>query len=288
MNSYALLRSPIEKSVQQLFTECERNIFIASPFINAHGIGVLTNVLAERTVGITVEVLTCVTPKSLQEGSLDLAALVHLCQAQPSTKVLSLPRLHAKVYIVDGCKAIITSANFTRGGLLQNYEYGIALFDKSLVESINDDMRAYAALGSILTLETLGRLVDETHELQTLKKNAERAQRQTDLGKQLRRRATVIQDTLLLSRVRDRPITAIFSDTIRYLLWSGPKTTEELHERIKDIHPDICDNTIDRVINGQRFGKLWKHHVRNAQQALKKRGEITRMGERWQLTGKVG
>lgn len=159
---------------------------------------------------------------------------------------------------MDGCKAIITSGNFTRGGLVQNYEYGIALYDKSLVESISDDMRAYAGLGSTLTLETLGRLADETRELQTLKKNAERAQRQTGIGKQLRQRANVIQDTLLRSRIRDRPITAIFSDTIRYLLWSGPKTTEELHER-KDIHPDICDDTIDRVINGQRFGKLWKH-----------------------------
>ena len=286
MNSYHLLCSPIEKSVQLLFTECERNVFIASPFINVYGIDMLTDVLAQRSVGITVEVLTCITPKSLQEGSLDPTALVRLCQAQPSTKVLSLPRLHAKVYIVDGRKAIITSANFTRGGLLQNYEYGIALSDQSLVEGISDDMRAYAGLGSTFTLEALGRLADETRELRTLRKNAERSQRQTDIGKRLRQQENAIRDTLLHSRVRERPITAIFMDTIRYLLGAGPMTTEALHARIKDIHADICDDTIDRVINGQRFGKLWKHHVRNAQQSLKKRGEITLMNGRWQFTGK--
>ena len=284
MNSYSLLRSPVEKSVQRLFAECERNVFIASPFINAYGIDMLTGALAVRTAGIAVEVLTCITPKSLQEGSLDLMALVRLCRVHPLTKVLSLPRLHAKDYIVDGCKAIITSANFTRGGLLQNYEYGIALSDKSLVEGISDDMRAYAGLGSAFTLETLGRLADETRELQALKKDAERAQRQTEIGKRFRQRASAIQNTLLRSRVRERPITAIFADTIRYLLRSGPMTTEALHERIKDIHPDICDDTIDRVINGQRFGKLWKHHVRNAQQFLKQRGEITLQDGHWQLT----
>lgn len=63
-------------------------------------------------------------------------------------------------------------------------------------------------------------------------------------------------------------------------------STEALHARIKDIHPDICDDSINRVINGQRFGRLWKHHVRNAQQFLKRRGEIMLQNGRWQLVGR--
>jgi hypothetical protein len=47
-----------------------------------------------------------------------------------------------------------------------------------------------------------------------------------------------------------------------------------LHGYIHDIHPDICDDTLDRVIDGQHFGKLWKHRVRTAQAHLKEKGLI--------------
>lgn len=50
--------------------------------------------------------------------------------------------------------------------------------------------------------------------------------------------------------------------------------TEELHLLVKDIHPDLCDDSFDRVIYGRHFGKLWKHQVRNAQSYLKKVGAI--------------
>ncbi|MEK7270344.1 MAG: hypothetical protein AAB215_05290 [Planctomycetota bacterium] len=50
---------------------------------------------------------------------------------------------------------------------------------------------------------------------------------------------------------------------------------------IQNIHPDICDDSIDRVIDGQHFGKKWKHFVRSAQQHLKQRGEIRLQNGRW-------
>jgi hypothetical protein len=37
------------------------------------------------------------------------------------------------------------------------------------------------------------------------------------------------------------------------------------------------------VIDGQRFGKRWKHDVRNAQQYLKRQGIIVFDGRKWQL-----
>jgi hypothetical protein len=49
------------------------------------------------------------------------------------------------------------------------------------------------------------------------------------------------------------------------------------------MHPDICDDRIDRVIDGVNFGKKWKHHVRTAEQALKRAHKIEFDGERWYL-----
>jgi hypothetical protein len=45
--------------------------------------------------------------------------------------------------------------------------------------------------------------------------------------------------------------------------------------------PDLCDDAVELLINGQRFGKRWKHAVRNAQQYLKRSGKIAVKGENW-------
>jgi hypothetical protein len=45
---------------------------------------------------------------------------------------------------------------------------------------------------------------------------------------------------------------------------------------------DLCDNTVDRVIDGKRFGKKWKHAVRSAQQHLKRQQKILLLDGVWQ------
>jgi hypothetical protein len=59
--------------------------------------------------------------------------------------------------------------------------------------------------------------------------------------------------------------------------------TEQMHPLIQAIHPDLCDDSIDRVIDGKRFGKKWKHAVRTAQQQLKKRGVVKYEEGLWRL-----
>lgn len=77
---------------------------------------------------------------------------------------------------------------------------------------------------------------------------------------------------------------AVFVKTIMFLLEKhGPLSTEQLHPLIEQIHPDLCDNTVDRVIDGKSFGKKWKHAVRTAQQHLKKQQLIALVGDKWQL-----
>jgi len=52
---------------------------------------------------------------------------------------------------------------------------------------------------------------------------------------------------------------------------------------IQQMPPDLCDGTVDRVIDGTRFGKKWRHAVRTAQQQLKKRGTIALINGAWTL-----
>ena len=64
-----------------------------------------------------------------------------------------------------------------------------------------------------------------------------------------------------------------------------PMITSELHQHVRAIHPDLCDDE-DRIIGGESFGRKWKHTVRTAQQHLKHRGEIERKDNgQWQSVG---
>jgi hypothetical protein len=85
-------------------------------------------------------------------------------------------------------------------------------------------------------------------------------------------------------RLASGPIHTVFARTIQYVLTShGPMSTARLHPIIRAIHPDLCDDSVDRVIDGKRFGKKWKHAVRTAQQQLKKRGVVCYEDGSWRL-----
>ncbi len=107
-----------------------------------------------------------------------------------------------------------------------------------------------------------------------------------ELDKLLKAREENIETEILKNRIKGgKTINSIFADTILYILKKkGPLSTEEMHPLIQALHPDICDDSIDRVINGQHFGKKWKHLVRNAQQFLKRKGLIYLKNGKWHLS----
>ncbi len=51
-------------------------------------------------------------------------------------EVVPVRQLHAKIYLVDEKKAIVTSSNLTRGGMEENYEAGIWLNDPAVLKEI--------------------------------------------------------------------------------------------------------------------------------------------------------
>ena len=97
-----------------------------------------------------------------------------------------------------------------------------------------------------------------------------------------------VEDNLIRTRVKNENPNSSFSRTLLYLLSMRPAKTTDLRMQIKDIHPDLCNDSVERVIAGKRFGKLWKHRIRNAQQCLRKSGSISYdKGTRlWHKTGK--
>ena len=230
-----------------------------------------------------VKILTNLAIDSMLQGATDPSALLDFYSAVPSTEVRHLPGLHAKVYIADDHSAIISSSNLTVGGLYNNYEYGILLSESSVVSAIANDLDGYGKLGAQINLIDLVELASAVKELQERQSHLVSSARR-QLRREFKDKLDEAKESLLILRAKSSQSTnAIFSQTILYLLEKGPQTTQQLHPLIQQIHPDLCDDSIDRVINGVRFGKRWKHMVRNAQQSLRRHGLIRLDGEEWYL-----
>jgi hypothetical protein len=285
MTIAARLRHDWKDDLRSLLTEARETLVVSSPYVTTRGTDfILANLPNAIKTTIQVSLLTDLSPMNVAQAATDPAAVHSLAAALPRTRVFHLPRVHAKVYVTDAKRAIVTSGNLTRGGLDINYEYGLKVLDASTAAAINWDIIEYAALGALVPIEALKVYCDRAAQLRDLYSAQERAIRRANT--RLRGALVSAADDLTRLRLAGGPMHTVFAATILYLLAThGPLPTTELHPRVEAMHPDLCDNTIDRVIDGKRFGKKWKHAVRTAQQQLKKRGQIELRGDRWSLSG---
>jgi phosphatidylserine/phosphatidylglycerophosphate/cardiolipin synthase-like enzyme len=278
-----LVTSPWMATFYELVGTAEKELLVASPYISNEPLKRIVEIIEDRQSpdGVHVDIVTNLAIDSLLSGTVDVAALLYLAQSIPNSTVTYLPSLHAKIYVADTRVAVITSANLTNKGLAGNHEYGVLLHDPMLVSKVRTDLTKYASLGTLVSLETLTALSQASQKLQVVRQKA-------DSSIKARLRTAFEQQTeearleLLKARAKGKTTHGMFCDTVLYLLeQKGPLTTVELHPLVQQVHPDLCDDTIDRVIDGVHFGKRWKHFVRMAQQALKRKGLVGFDGQRW-------
>jgi len=266
-----------------ILSRTKKEIFISSPYINVAGVEILSNIIQMKS-SINIFLLTNLTIQNIINRSNEPSALLELYKLFNQVKISSLGKLHAKVYIIDNEIGIITSANLTSGGLLNNFEYGILIDDKNVASTIKNGMLKYFSVGNIFDENLLVIINEESKKLYKIKYETDNLAKDTKLAQLLKKAAETIDSQLLKNRIKSKTINAIFSDTIVYILKKkGSLNTSKINPLIQSIHPDICDDSIDRVIEGQHFGKKWKHSVRSAQQSLKREGLIYLKDRKWCL-----
>ena len=276
---YELVSASVEIKFTQIIREAHSDLFIATPYIKDYGVQVIMNNASVNRMRL----LTNLDLMNVTGPGFDIDALLKLC-GKFGLSISSLGKLHAKVYIADDKVAFVTSANLTRGGLRENYEYGVILRDESLVSTMLADMSQYFSLGNLFSLEKIKSIKNDIQEIRALRRELEESPVAKRLRQTLKKKEDALQTRILLNRIEGRTVNSIFAETIKYLLaMRGALSTKELHPLIQEIHSDICDDSIDRVINGQHFGKKWKHSVRNAQQHLKQSGVIESRDGKWHL-----
>ncbi len=210
----------------------------------------------------------------ISQGSTDASAIRLFVEGISSSEVYHLPKLHAKVYVSGVKRAIVTSGNLTRGGLYGNYEYGICLDDPAIVANIRGDLLDYTSLGALVCRQ---RLLDYSEIAKAVRDSFQ--EQLSGISKiardQFQKAYKTAEDELIKLRLAKGAMHTIFEDAIPlFLKRNGPLATPDIHRLIESAYPDLCENAVDRVINGVRFGKRRKHAVRTAQQHLKKKGSI--------------
>jgi hypothetical protein len=277
-----LLASPWTQTFFDLVGAATEELLIVSPFLTASPLSkVVEIVVGKRPALRRVDLVTNLAVDSLLSGSVDAAAVLHFAQAIPGSCVTYLPGLHAKVYVADDKIAVVTSGNLTNGGLVANHEYGVLLREPLLVRQASADLRQYAALGSEVPLDALAAINQAAQELKGARRQAD-----ADVGARLKalfhEKTEAAQLELLKVRAQGKTTHGIFCASVLYLLARhGPLSTGEMHPLVQQMHPDLCDDSVDRIINGVHFGKKWKHHIRGAQVSLRRRGVIQFDGKCW-------
>ena len=262
-----------------------RELLIVAPYITRTGTDFIEQRLARgfHAKG-TIHVVTDLNPKHVCDGSLDTDAVHDFVSAQPGRSLWHVPGVHAKVYAADAAVAIVTSGNLTAGAFYKNVELGICSRDRGLVGGVCQAVRDMQALGASIPLVALTAYAQAAR---TARRAALQSEKSVDPALRTAVRAAVrgAENQLVRIRLAGGAMHTVFARTILLLLTrDGPLRTPILHEYVRALHPDLCDDRIDRVIDGKHFGKKWKHAVRTAQQQLKQRGLIERAHDVWRLT----
>src|SRR5438067_617862 len=105
-----IITSPTDRWVKQGIADCRKLFSVSSPYIGSYLSALVTHLPSD----VRLTVLTRTTLADFATQSSDLNAVTKL--AERAGGILSLSSLHAKVYIFDNRKALVTSANATHSG----------------------------------------------------------------------------------------------------------------------------------------------------------------------------
>lgn len=255
-------------NLEDLASSATESLLIVAPYIKADEAQWLCGRIRS---GVEVTTLANIDSDAVSTSALDIAALVFLAGASPSARLVSLPSLHAKVFVADDQRAIVTSGNLTRSGLDTNIEYGVLIRESKRVRHVRNDMMAHASLGSLVSADAVAELEPIEAELREARAQLI-ASATTSAKNRFDNAVTKAQPVFAEMHVGNRSPHAVFGDAIKFVLAAGPRTTEAIQKEVSRLLPTLCDDSKYFLIKGEPYGREWQRRLRHAQQHLKRKG----------------
>ena len=206
---FRLITGPWLGDFRNLVGSARESLLLAAPFVTRWPLEVVEESLGGRRLN-DLSILTNFSVNSLADRSVDPSALARFCERRGEASVFHLPGLHAKAYIADRTRAIVTSANLTASAVRDNVEAGVT-FTGTDAGRLAAWLDAHAALG-VRVLP--GQLMDLQRVAQTL----EASHRRTDPGAQTAVAETLNATVEHLRQLRahsGRSTNSVFSATLR-------------------------------------------------------------------------
>jgi PLD-like domain/Dam-replacing HTH domain len=166
-----IIRTPWEKDLMELVENAKKSIKIVSPFIKEN---VINQLILKKQSQTKIELITSFKFSNFCTGQSDLSVFNKIIQVGGKVKINS--QLNANVYIFDDKKAIISSGNLSHNGLINNYEYGILVDDKTLILEIVSDYNAIAKKDKTravkkVEIELLEKIISQVFKANNFKKS---------------------------------------------------------------------------------------------------------------------
>ena len=121
--------------ISRELSKAQQEILISSPWIT-HIVDELSNFKNKgKKKKMNLKIITRLIKEDIEKGVTDLDKL-RVLEKIFGAEIKYNNNLHAKMVIIDSSVAIISSANLTKKGLSVNYEAGICLRDKNMVNKI--------------------------------------------------------------------------------------------------------------------------------------------------------
>lgn len=134
--SVELLSKNHGTEIINMIQSAQNQIWIISPFIGKRMCDIVSKTLHDNPA--TCKIITRFYREDFIQNVSSLEGLQLLLAA--GAEIQALVDLHTKLYIIDDEYSIVTSANFTEGGLMTNHELGIKIEDE---RELNDACITY-------------------------------------------------------------------------------------------------------------------------------------------------
>jgi len=133
---------------------------IVSPFVNEQ-------VIRKTQSKFDFKNFELITRFSMRDFASGVSSLNSLkFSMENGASIYGIKGLHSKIYLFDNRSAIVTSANLTNGGLINNHECGIFITDPEVIKGLHkhlDELRQFA--GSKLTKDLCEKWLDELENI---------------------------------------------------------------------------------------------------------------------------
>lgn len=276
-----LYKSPWRAAFQKLLEKTENELVITSPYVKKSEADFICENIISRNLSnrLSFRLLTDLRSQSILDNSLDIDALQLFQTNLPKFKLLTLPRLHAKVYIFDNSYAVVGSANLTPSGFEFNYEYSVGTGDVEIVNKIKIDIDDYSTLGSEVAKDKIEEISIVAKKVQVEYQKVTKSATYS-IKKKFKETLKIADIKFSEALVGKKSAYSLYKEAVIYFLSKEPLPTKELQGKIQQVFPDLCKDE-ELVINGQRFGKAWKHQIRTVLNDLRRKGEIKAINKVW-------